>query len=265
MLSLETLEQLRRLAPSRQAAIDACEKLASFGKCVRPILFKATDPEHPFFCGGTCFVAKYESNIIAFTAQHCLLNENRIDEPVIISVRPDLNLPIRQEVHLERHQGSNLDDTTWSDVSCLPTFDSARLHELNGDEFLDLTRLPNRSLEINSGRLLCVVGWPHQTTVYDSHAISRSEAVLFGSYDGPSESKHCHLLTRLVSSCDDPNGLSGSPVVALSFSDGELAECELAGMVLQAGGNPLTMRFVEIGVILRMAAEVARVLTKRVC
>ncbi len=241
--------------PGSDARANA-EVLAPMLDCVRPLIFESGVPEFPLYAGGSCFLSRYKSKLIVFTAQHCAKPNDLAPGNALVLRTDRTPVPLRQELHVDRFSNGDANDNAWTDISCFTVYDDALKDELLPYEYIDLDDLSSRHLDCGIGQPLLIAGYRSSC---DPPHIRQELGIEFGTYHGPSESRSCHLFQRMIAQNADPNGFSGSPVFSFRFNETRLDGLNLLGMVVQSADNHPEIRFVGIDVIMRFARKITSV------
>jgi hypothetical protein len=216
-----------------------------------PMAFESGDPDFPYCCGGTCFAIRFRGNLFIFTATHCL--EGRKGTPVILGPGKRW-IPIRQSFPLN----SDCIDNDWADITCFSTFGSEHWPAFQDSDVVDGDALVLKEVSIGTGDLIVFKGYPASNTTVevDPARILRKPSLHLGCYGGATDDKHCHYAYVFHPSINDPNGLSGTPVVKIECEPGGEPFPTLLGMITRGGAGVQFMRFVGLNIILRVLKAV---------
>lgn len=222
----------------------------SLGFC-KPLFFASGSQDYPFYCGGTCFLVRYNCKFFIFTAKHCLR-----DDPEFVYVLTNNSqelIPIRRQLS-PVDEG---DDSTWADVCCLTTYSGEHLPNLTADDYIDFDTMIQRHIFADVGHQLVLKSYPYcEFEITSKNKLLKTPMLHMGRYGGTTESKHCHYFNVEYPELGDPNGMSGSPVVKLEYDLKLGAYPTVVGMVLQGSSSVQFLRFVGVDVLLRVLMRI---------
>jgi len=216
---------------------------------VFPLFFRSEDTCYPYYCGGTCFAAKYHKRFYVLTARHCL--ENQFGEAAILGPQNEF-FPIKQDFSIHR----TTTDDTWTDVCCFSTHESRFWQNIRSDNYIDFEYLESVKIEAESSTFIAIKGFPDSLSEIGEPKIVRRAAMHVGFYGGQTNEHHCHIFDNIMPPFEDPNGLSGSPVFKIDYCPNRECESTLLGMVVQGGKNAQLLRFIGVDVLIRIIKSI---------
>ncbi len=211
---------------------------------VFPLFFRSEDTCYPYYCGGTCFAAKYHKRFYVLTARHCL--ENQLGKAAILGPQNEF-IPIMQDFSIQRTAA----DGTWTDVCCFSTYESRFWQNIRSDNYIDFDYLESVRIEAESSTFIAIKGFPDSLSEIGKPKIVRRAAMHVGFYGGQTNERHCHIFDNILPPIGDPNGLSGSPVFKIDYRPNRECESTLLGMVVQGGKNAQFLRFIGVDILIR--------------
>ncbi len=232
--------------------------MSNFEQACRPVIFKHTDPDIPYWGKGSSFLIANARAHYWVTASHVLSRIGGTAQALRIfpSDYSRISLPFNEKYTITRGLAA---DEEHKDVLVL---------RIDLDEFDTSGDAPLVALDIEQGVLiaeelalgseLMVIGYPSESNFvdYDAQKIKNTRSVLRAVYQGLSISDHCHKLKFETSvQLESFDGLSGSPIFHLlpKVSSGqELLFPLLVGMLLRGTASSATAHFVSANVIVNL-------------
>lgn len=229
---------------------DADEFVGSLG-FVYPIAFESGDADYPFYCGGTCFAVRFNERLFLITASHCLTN--REGDPCIVG--PDQQrFPIKQTFSLKSH--SDCDD--WADITCIAMYGRKHWPSLRPTDAINIDEILHQEITAKPGDFLVLKGYPTSHTVFESSKILRKPSLHLGFYGGPTADKFCHFFDIFHPVIDDPDGLSGSPVILMDHTPERGVFPTILGIVTRGGKGVQHLRFIGVDIIFQSLLNLDR-------
>lgn len=221
---------------------------------IKPLFFASDMPEFPYYCGGTCFLVRYNDKYYILTAKHCLRDN---PSSVYVQTNAQVLIPVRRLLNLN----SIGEDSAWTDICCLTTYPE-HLPVLETNDYIDFNQMHGTDIIGYVNQQLVLKSYPHHkclvTDRNDSVNLLRAPTIHMGRFGGPTESRHCHFFRVEYPDLDDPNGMSGAPVVKLDYHPIRGCYPTVVGMVLQGSSAVQFLRFVGVDVLFRFLAEVQK-------
>ncbi len=207
-------------------------------KCAMLLMFEREElADFPYFLGGSAFCVHDDKSLWVITAKHCVEKFDVVPQNLRLLphienqaflrptevVRPSAKFEDDQDhadFLLYRVSLSALNE---NDLNKLRPFSLSRQTAIRADDpKIQWFRFRGYPLAINS---IDYEQKQIRTQAFDSHA----------NFSSKDTSEHCYRLTYpRTDQLDDPNGLSGSPVVAVHGRYGDL-DVALTGMIIRGG------------------------------
>ena len=198
-----------------------------FANCAKPLIFEDGEGELVYTMLGTCFLVKYGPRAFVITAQHCL--RHRSLSALRIRLHPGMLAFVRlAPVVFPRTEGGDVGDLALFAIH--PASISAA--DLKSSNFLDLGPYRSKPFRPAKSAILALVGFPAETNMiaYEDHLISTQGIAVDGRYCGRGEEPGCSKIRfNNLGRLTNINGLSGSPVVQFTPSEGRCYKELLAG------------------------------------
>lgn len=124
---------------------------------VYPLQFKSGNEAFPYYCGGTCFAAKYSGRLFILTAKHCI--KGRKGDPAIAG--PDGTIfPLRQSFTPTCEEN----DSAWSDLLMFTTYEREHWPMLESAHAWDVDRHIEKHVWADALSFLVILGYPATLT-----------------------------------------------------------------------------------------------------
>lgn len=232
-----------------------------FEQACRPVVFENGDPDFPYWGKGSSFLIANSRAYYWVTASHVLSNLGGTAQALRIfpSDHSRISLPFNEQYTITKGLA---DDEEHKDVFVL---------RIDLDQFGTSGDAPLVAQDLEQGVLiaeslvpgteLMVIGYPSESNFvdYDAQKIKSTRSVLRATYQGQSNSNHCHQLKFETSiQLESYDGLSGSPIFHLlpKISDGQsLLYPLLVGMLLRGTASSATAHFVSANVIVNIISQ----------
>lgn len=133
-----------RISTQRQQIDQFLEQI----RFVYPLQFKSGNEAFPFYCGSTCFAAKYGVRLFIITAKHCI--KGREGDPAIAG--PDGTIfPLRQSFTPTCEEN----DSAWSDLLMFTTYEREHWPMLESAHAWDVDRHIEKHVWADALSLCC--------------------------------------------------------------------------------------------------------------
>jgi hypothetical protein len=209
--------------------------------CVHPLIFEHDCAEFRYSMLGAGFLVRFEHHLFFVTALHCFGNQEVIPEQVRIKSHSGCKEVIRFD---RQYSGRSLfpDDPDRADLIIL----HANIEHTPAEVLEGISPFPL------SASTCCapgtpdlhyrICGYPASLCGVDYDTLSITGRIAFPSLQHAEPGTgiaHVHCFTYPTHECEDPNGLSGSPVFGISALDPKHSLMQLVGLVIRGGNGNL--------------------------
>lgn len=221
--------------------------VAAVLSCVRPVIFVTPPTMFPSYVG-TGFFVQYGTDVFFLTASH--VHKNFDGDADRANLHILYNLDSREAIPrliLTPHTSEDPDDTDHADISCFyvpPEYAIGSKFANQMPFYLHEDSIVN---DFSPGLLLHFKGLSPERSNFDYENRHNRINYIVGEaqYLRASDQKDMHILSNgEIIDMPSFDGLSGSPVFAISQPENPSTEARLAGMLLRGGNKSGRMHFV---------------------
>lgn len=215
-------------------------------KCVKPLLFKNTEPEFLLSIKGTCFLFHLDGRYYGLTANHCLNNFSH--ESVRIRLVPgQLEFLRIGRVLLPKNN-----EHDWMDFTVFELRDDGLPRTVEEGHFMSMNGTDAEVLSPQD--ILYVPGCPEEdnNADYESSILFTKVVASNGHYAGPAEAFGCSKIQFVdLGPINSLNEFSGAPVIAFRRTGPKNYKQWFAGVLIQASAESKRGHFIDADVIVR--------------
>lgn len=215
----------------------------SLQHCIQPVIFRTRVKEAPLWTWGTGFSLGTQSKVFFVTARHVVQAADPAD--VCVLSPSGRTVPLKDSFYFDRE----LVTDDWADVVVHEVSLGDAIKRAPDARLIDLERAGGDWQADASTSRIFVAGFPndHTGVDYDVNEVHGRLVELEGAYAGPAtRDGYTHRLTiPNTLSLTTFNGLSGSPVLMLKRTIGDLDRFVLIGMAIQGTTQAGSILFVD--------------------